>query len=179
MLLPPCPSMPPPKPGVTWQSPPQAFEQRMAPLPHQQCNMQQRSSRRGGRFQGNDRCPQGKDGAGGLCRPCCPTVCSSPPEWLGPGFGHLSQTHRATWEERVESPWVLATMLNGYKLHATPPRLQGCLGHHHCRPPEKGGSLAGDLPTLGKETGVCPIQGTSTAGDTQAGGLRGGKLSSH
>ncbi|KAJ8346507.1 hypothetical protein SKAU_G00279080 [Synaphobranchus kaupii] len=48
---------------------------------------------------------------------------SSLPDRLATGLGRFSQAQRANWEERVESPWVLDTVLRGYKLQ------------FRCRPP--------------------------------------------
>ncbi|KAJ8370060.1 hypothetical protein SKAU_G00100880 [Synaphobranchus kaupii] len=48
---------------------------------------------------------------------------SSLPDWLATGLGRFSQAQRTNWEERVESPWVLDTVLRGYKLQ------------FRCRPP--------------------------------------------
>ena len=43
-------------------------------------------------------------------------VPGSPPEVLVVGLGHLSQAQLGKWERQVESPWVLSTVLEGYKL---------------------------------------------------------------
>ncbi|KAJ8400138.1 hypothetical protein AAFF_G00398320 [Aldrovandia affinis] len=52
---------------------------------------------------------------------------SSPPDVFGRDLGHFTQTHRENWEEQVKSPWVLSTMLKGYKLqfHCRPPSFRG------------------------------------------------------
>jgi hypothetical protein len=51
----------------------------------------------------------------------------SPPEVLAICLGCLFQAQRANWERKVESPWVLATVLGGYKLQfqCRPPSYRG------------------------------------------------------
>ena len=43
------------------------------------------------------------------------------------GLGRFSQAQRAIWEEQVESPWVLSTMIHGYRLQfrGRPPPFTG------------------------------------------------------